>query len=313
MTVRRAALAMGALLLCGAAALRGEPLRPLAPTPAPASPQAVRRVALGRRLFGFAPLSAGGRESCASCHDVGTSGASPRARDPGQGNGLIPLNTPTVFNALDNYRLNWSGRFADPAALVRATLHNPALMGPAPDLDAVRRDPALGPALAAAYGRGAGEAEVVDALVLYMRTLRTPGARFDRWLQGDAGALSGQEARGYERFKALGCAACHQGANVGGNLLQRHGVFHPLGPPEPVMMRVPSLRNVAATAPYFHDGSAPTLEAAVRAMGWTQLDMRLAPRDVSDVAAFLRTLTGRLDGRPVSPPATAPAPAAARP
>ena len=100
------------------------------------------------------------------------------------------------------------------------------------------------------------------------------------------------ELSGYQAFKSLGCISCHQGVNVGGNLFQRHGIFHPLGSPEPVLLRVPGLRNVATTAPYFHDGSARTLPEAVKMMGIAQLDRVLTESQIAAIVAFLNTLTG---------------------
>lgn len=99
---------------------------------------------------------------------------------------------------------------------------------------------------------------------------------------------------------------CHQGVNVGGNLFQRHGIFHPLGSPEPELVRVPSLRNVATTPPYFHDGSTATLPEAVKAMGYAQLDRVLTDQQTAAIVAFLKTLTGTYRGAPVTPAATAP-------
>jgi cytochrome c peroxidase len=107
-------------------------------------------------------------------------------------------------------------------------------------------------------------------------------------------------------FKSFGCITCHQGVNVGGNLFQRHGVFHPLGSPEPVLLRVPSLRNVATTAPYFHDGSAPTLPEAVKMMGIAQLDRVLTDQQVTAIVTFLNTLTGAYRGQMVRPATTTP-------
>src|SRR6185369_7213741 len=109
------------------------------------------------------------------------------------------------------------------------------------------------------------------------------------------------ELSGYELFKSLGCISCHQGVNVGGNLFQRHGIFRPLGSPEPELVRVPSLRNVATTPPYFHDGSASTLSEAVKAMGVAQLDRMLTDPQVAAIVAFLDTLTGTYQGRAVRP------------
>ena len=143
-------------------------------------------------------------------------------------------------------------------------------------------------------------AAVLDAIATYERSLVTPGSRFDRWLAGEADAITPEELSGYQVFKSLGCITCHQGVNVGGNLFQRHGIFHPLGSPEPVLVRVPSLRNVATTPPYFHDGSAPTLPEAVRTMGIAQLDRVLTDQQIAAIVAFLNTLTGTYRGQAVA-------------
>jgi cytochrome c peroxidase len=158
-----------------------------------------------------------------------------------------------------------------------------------------------------AYGREPDAAAVLDAIATYERSLVTPGSRFDRWLAGEANAITPLELSGYQSFKSLGCISCHQGVNVGGNLFQRHGIFHPLGSPEPVLLRVPGLRNVAATAPYLHDGSAKTLPEAVKMMGLAQLDRVLSEAQITAIVAFLNTLTGTYRGRQVQPaPATPP-------
>jgi cytochrome c peroxidase len=151
----------------------------------------------------------------------------------------------------------------------------------------------------AAYGRGPDSQNVVDALASFQQTLITPGSRFDRWLAGDADALSAEEQDGYRLFKSLGCVSCHQGMNIGGNLFQRHGILRPLASPKPELLRVPSLRNVATTAPYFLDGSAATLEEAAREMGMAQLNSALTDEQVSAIMAYLRTLTGIYRGVPV--------------
>jgi cytochrome c peroxidase len=151
----------------------------------------------------------------------------------------------------------------------------------------------------AAYGSPPNRANFLDAMVTFERSLLTPDSRFDHWLGGDASALSASELEGYRLFKSLGCSSCHQGVNVGGNLFERQGVFHPLvrGPPE--IVRVPSLRNVATTAPYFHDGSAATLEDAVRRMAAAQLDRSLTDQQIASIVSFLQTLTGNYRGTPV--------------
>jgi cytochrome c peroxidase len=148
----------------------------------------------------------------------------------------------------------------------------------------------------AVYGNGPDASNIVDAIASFERTLVTPDSRFDRWLAGDAAALSTDELDGYRLFKSLGCVSCHQGVNVGGNLFERHGIFHPLASPKPEILRVPSLRNVATTPPYFHDGSAQTLDDAVRKMGLAQLNSTLTDQQVNAIVSYLRTLTGKYRG-----------------
>ena len=165
----------------------------------------------------------------------------------------------------------------------------------------LRADPEMVRQFRDAYGREPDVAALLDAIATYERSLVTPGSRFDRWLAGEADAITPEELSGYQLFKSLGCVSCHQGVNVGGNLFQRHGIFHPLGSPEPALVRVPSLRNVATTPPYFHDGSAPTLSEAVKAMGIAQLDRVLTDQQIAAIVAFLNTLTGTYRGQAVRP------------
>ena len=161
-------------------------------------------------------------------------------------------------------------------------------------------DPAMAHRFTEAYGHPPDRTSLLDAIAIFERSLVTPGSRFDRWLEGDTAALSVAEWKGYQLFKSLGCVSCHQGVNVGGNLFERHGIFHPLASPKPEILRVPSLRNVVMTAPYFHDGSAATLDEAVRKMAFSQLDDTLTDQQVDAIVAFLRTLTGIYRGVPVT-------------
>jgi cytochrome c peroxidase len=163
----------------------------------------------------------------------------------------------------------------------------------------LRADPELVRQFEQAYEGGPDRANLLDAIATYERSLLTPGSRFDRWLGGDPAALSAAEQDGYHQFKSLGCISCHQGVNVGGNLFERQGIFHQLVSPPPEIVRVPSLRNVATTPPYFHDGSAPTLDEAVRRMGNAQLDQTLSDQQIKAIVAFLDTLTGTYRGAPV--------------
>jgi cytochrome c peroxidase len=168
-------------------------------------------------------------------------------------------------------------------------------------LGKLRADPKVERQFRDVYGRGPDRDNLLDAIATFERSLITPGSRFDRWLAGDASAITPEELSGYQLFKSFGCVSCHQGVNVGGNLFQRHGIFHPLGSAEPELVRVPSLRNVATTAPYFHDGSAPTLAEAVKEMGVAQLDRLLTREQIDAIVAFLNTLTGTYKGRQVAP------------
>ncbi len=255
---------------------------------------------LGAALFRDQRLSGNSTRSCASCHDIRTNGASGRRFDAAISGQPLPHNTPTVFNSGLNWRQNWSGSVLTLEDQADLSVRDPAMMNghPAAILDQLRRDPGFRRTFRAVYGRAPDWTGVLDAIARYERSLLTPDSRFDLWLAGH-GTLTTEERAGYREFKSIGCTACHQGANIGGNLLEQAGILQPMHRPRAKLFKVPSLRNVAATAPYFDDGSAPTLEIAVRRMGSAQLGRDLSPEDVAAISAFLRTLTGRLDGRPV--------------
>jgi cytochrome c peroxidase len=292
---------VAALLWTASTAVRAdtaeEPITPLPPAPV-ADPL---RVSLGERLFSDTRLSREDNRSCATCHDVSANGATHRKRDTTPEGADLNFNTTTVFNAALSFRLGWEGKYRTLESQIDALLRNPQIMGCAPETIAqkLQSNVSLTADFQAAYGRGPDAANVLDALATYQRTLTTPGSRFDRWLEGDTTALSKQEIAGYSLFKSLGCIACHQGMNVGGNLFEKQGIFHPLARPQPSVLRVPSLRNVATTAPYFHDGSAPTLQVAVRKMGLAQLNTTLTDEQVDTIVAYLGTLTGVYAGKPV--------------
>ena len=299
-----------ALLAFGSSAQVADPGPTMAPnggereaiSPVPEPPSADRlRLELGERLFNDARLSGDGTRSCASCHDMRSNGATRNRRDKGPDGRELPLNTGTVFNAALSFRLNWEGGSRTLEAQAEGLLNSP-VMGAGVETVVARlaADPSTARQFRAAYGRPPDRAGLLDAIATYERSLLTPGARFDRWLAGDRTALSPDEEAGYRLFKSVGCVSCHQGVNVGGNLFQRHGIFHPLASPEPAVLRVPSLRNVETTPPYFHDGSAATLDEAVRGMGRAQLNRTLSGEEVGAIVAFLRTLTGTYRGEPVA-------------
>ena len=272
---------------------------PITSTPAVPT-QNARRLALGEGLFSDRRLSHDNTRSCSSCHDIRTNGASGNAHDVTPEGRPLALNTPTMFNAGLNFRLNWEGNYRSLETHAEQALRNPAIMASSAD-EAVRKlrtNPEMVRQFREAYGREPDVAALLDAIATYERSLVTPGSRFDRWLAGEADAITPEELAGYQLFKSLGCISCHQGVNVGGNLFQKHGVFHPIGSAEPKLVRVPSLRNVATTPPYFHDGSTSTLSEAVKKMGAAQLDRVLT--------AFLNTLTGTYRGQTVGKATPAP-------
>jgi cytochrome c peroxidase len=277
-----------------------EPITPLPETPA-TDPL---KVALGERLFGDPRLSRGNTRKCSTCHDLGTNGANRNVQDTAPDGSGLSFNTPTIFNATLSFRLGWEGQFRTLEAQAAASLQNPRIMGTRIEevVGKLSLDPDLVREFEGAYGHGPDAQSILDAIATFERSLITPDSRFDRWLAGDTAALSAQEMDGYRLFKSLGCVSCHQGVNVGANLFQRHGIFHPLARAEPAVLRVPSLRNVATTAPYFHDGSAPSLEEAVRKMAAAQLNSTLTDQQVDEIVAYLRTLTGTYRGRPVGAP-----------
>src|ERR1700759_989363 len=252
-------------------------------TPIPSPPEAVPlKLALGEELFQSRFLSHDQTLSCRSCHDVRSNGADNVQRAVGADGRPLALNTPTVFNAVLSFRLNWEGD--------RRTLESQAAwaLNSAPGLgtrmtDVLARlsgNAEITRRFVVAYGRAPDEASLLNALATYERSLVTPDSRFDRWLKGDKAALSAKELNGYALFKSFGCVSCHQGVKLGPNLFQQHGIFHRLASPEPKVLRVPSLRNVATTPPYFHDGSAPTLADAVRRMARAQLDQTLSEQEI---------------------------------
>ena len=277
--------------------LTQEPITPIAPPPS-ADPL---KLGLGEELFASRLLSHGGTQSCVSCHDVHHSGADGRQHDIGSDGKPLKFNTPSVFNAALSFRLNWEGNERTLEAQAALAIDGgPGLGTSVPEVVArLNANPDIVKRFVAAYGRGPDQSSLVNALATYERSLVTPDSPFDRWLKGDKGALSAQQLNGYALFKSFGCVSCHQGMNVGGNMFQRQGIFHRLASPTPEVLRVPSLRNVATTAPYFHDGSEPTLAGAIRKMAAAQLDQTLSGQEIDAIVAFLRSLTGNYRGAAV--------------
>lgn len=309
------AISMAGAALVAAADTRPlmeEPITPL-PEHAPAAPAG--KIALGARLFADKRLSKNRQVACTSCHDFANGGDDGLPKSLGVG-GVMGTNAPTVFNSGLNFVQFWDGRKSSLEEQAEAAMLSPVAMGANWDdvLKALGEDAAYAKAFGEEYPRGLRKESVLDALAVFEQSLVTPNSRFDKYLRGDHAALSAREREGYGKFKSYGCIACHQGMNVGGNMFQTMGVmgdyFKDRGLAEAKadlgrfnatnieadkhVFRVPSLRNVALTAPYFHDGSAPTLKDAVRTMAKYQLGRRLPEEDLSLIVEFLGTLNGEL-------------------
>jgi cytochrome c peroxidase len=309
------AAAVAAARRAAAEQLLDEPIRPI-PLHVALDADKVR---LGDKLFHDPQLSSDGTVSCASCHDLKRGGTDNQARSLGVGGVAGEINAPTVFNSGFNFKQFWDGRAETLEAQIDGPLQHPKEMASSwPEtLDKLAQAPAYAAAFQQLYPDGITALNVKDAIATYERSLYTPNAPFDRYLRGDAAALSDDQKEGYRLFKSRGCVSCHQGVGVGGNMFQVFGVmadyFAARGDIVPAdlgrfnvtgddndrhVFKVPSLRNVALTAPYFHDGSAATLEEAVEVMGNYQLGRPLSAREITLITAFLRTLTGTPAGAP---------------
>jgi cytochrome c peroxidase len=274
-------------------------------------------VLLGSSLFQSTMLSEDGSVSCGSCHleRHGWADGASHTRAPGRP--PTELNVPALTNLQYYHFFSWSGAYDDLGAHADALIENPDLMGTTWDAATARlaRAPGWPERFSQAFSAGLTPGNVRAALLEYERSLTLLDSPFDRWLQGDPGAISGQAQRGYRLFESRGCISCHQGALLGGNLFQRLGV---LRPPAPVdtdagtrrapalgrflvtgreedryVLRVPSLRNIALTAPYLHDGSAATLTEVVDIMAEHQLGKLLSGEEKASIVQFLLSLTGR--------------------
>jgi cytochrome c peroxidase len=295
-----------------------EPITPI-PATVDVRPDKAR---LGERLFNDVRLSRGGVVACSTCHRLDAGGADNQALAAGLDGRPLDFNTPSIFNIALDALLDWRGNYRTIEAQNAAVLRDARIMDTdwASLLAALRADAAYRAGFVAIYRAEPGREEVIDSLAAFQRSLLTPNSRFDRYLRGEPHALSAEEQRGYELFKSYGCVACHQGVNVGGNLYQRFGVFADpfagrperqadLGrfvltgdPADRHVFRVPSLRNVALTAPYFHNGSASSLSDAVTVMARSQLGRTLPRTDTALIVGFLRTLTGEYRGHTLAEP-----------
>jgi cytochrome c peroxidase len=270
------------------------------------------KVNLGKKLFEDARLSQDNRVSCLSCHNLNLGGVDRHIRSIGINGNLTDVNTPTIFNAFFNFYLNWNGKFENLTNHLNALITNPKVMGVEWEalIEKLKGVSEYREAFDRIYPDGLTSTNIQDAIVVFEMSLYTPNSRFDRFLRGDKQALTKSEKEGYKLFKNYGCISCHQGINVGGNMFQRFGVIGDyfadrgnitkadLGrfnvtkdEADRYVFRVPSLRNVELTPPYFHDGSVETLEKAIAIMTRYQLGRPLSKEQIDLIVEFLRTLT----------------------
>lgn len=285
--------------------LRDEPVKPILA----AHVANEKYVELGKKLYFDPRLSRSGFISCNSCHNLSMGGTDNLKTSIGHNWSKGPINSPTVLNSSLNLAQFWDGRAADLKEQAGGPIANPGEMAFTHELavDMLRSIPGYVADFDDAFGkREITINEVTLAIAAFEETLVTPNSRFDQWLYGRDDALSPTELAGYNLFKTSGCVACHNGASLGGNSFQKMGIVEPYHATSPAEGRsavtgndadrfnfkVPTLRNVELTYPYFHDGEANTLTEAVDTMGRLQLGKKFTDQENAQIVAFLKTLTG---------------------
>jgi len=275
------------------------------------NPLTPEKIALGKKLYHEKKLSLGGDLTCASCHGLDTFGVDNKQFSTGHKGQLGGRNAPTVLNAGLHVAQFWDGRAADLEEQALGPVLNPVEMA-MPDAASVEKVLKTTSDYVASFQLAfPGEKDPVTfknmgkAIAAFERTLTTP-SRFDEFLAGDRQALNAIEQHGLRTFMNAGCVSCHSGVGVGGGTFQKLGAVKPfptkdLGRFEVTkaegdkhLFKVPSLRNIEKTGPYFHDGSIKTLDAAIMAMGKHQLGKDLSKEEVKSIATFLKALTGRV-------------------
>ena len=293
-----------------------EPVRPIDLT----LPYDEAKAALGCNLYHGKRLSVDNTISCASCHGLNTAGVDNKQYSEGVEGKLGGVNAPTVYNAVYNFVQFWDGRAATLADQAAGPPVNPVEMA-SPNFDAIvaklNSDSKFVSEFKAVYPEGISQATITDAIEQFERTLITPNSRFDKYLRGDDTAITAEELKGYELFKKYNCATCHVGKNLGGETyelmgLRKHyfadrglelteednGRFKQTGVErDRHRFKVPGLRNVALTWPYYHDGTRTSLKEAVCDMGTYQSGVTLTDEEEDLIVAFLNTLTGEYKGQ----------------
>jgi cytochrome c peroxidase len=298
------AVAMTALL-AGAHAYASEPIAPIKP----AKEINLAMSELGKKLYFDPRLSKSGFISCNSCHNLSMGGTDNLTTSIGHGWQEGPINSPTVLNASLNVAQFWDGRALTLKDQAAGPIENPKEMALSHTVavDRIASIPGYVNEFALVFDKqGVSIDTITDAIAEFEKTLKTPNARFDKWLLGDANAITAEEKAGYQLFKTSGCVACHNGEAVGGASFQKFGIIEPYVTDNPAegriavtgkdadrfSFKVPTLRNIELTYPYFHDGAADTMEEAVDIMGRLQLGRKFTDDETSKIVAFMKTLTG---------------------
>ncbi|MBC7905380.1 MAG: cytochrome-c peroxidase [Rhodospirillaceae bacterium] len=299
-------LSLAAVLAISTAAhASGEPIEAIAP----AKVKDAGLAELGKKLYFDTRLSKSGFISCNSCHNLSLGGTDNLKTSIGHNWNQGPINAPTVLNSSMNLAQFWDGRAKDLQAQAGGPIANPGEMGFTHELavEVLQSIPGYVTQFKKVFGsEKVTIEEVTKAIAAFEETLVTPNSRFDKWLKGDKKALTANEKAGYTLFKDSGCVSCHNGAAVGGNSYQKMGVVEAYKATSPAEGRVavtkdeadrfnfkvPTLRNVELTYPYFHDGEAATLTQAVETMGRIQLGKQFTADENAKIVAFLKTLTG---------------------
>jgi len=266
------------------------------------------KAVLGYRLFIDPALSADGTVACVNCHSFGHGGADPRPVSVGVHGKKGHVNAPTVYNSYFNFRQFWNGRAKDLKEQAGGPLHNPIEMAMRPRQveKYLNQNGQYRRLFQEVYARAPRYTDALDAIAEFEKALYTPDCRFDRYLRKEAD-LTPLQKRGYDLFKTDGCITCHNGINIGGNSYQKMGLIIPYpwsakapdrfrltkNPMDKNVFKVPTLRNIVLTAPYFHDGSAKTLKEALQKMAYHNLGFELDKKEIEALEAFLKTLTGR--------------------
>jgi len=319
LTTKVTVLTLAVFLFGVSSAMAQEPITPIRPV----QEINLAQVELGKKLYFDPRLSKSGFISCNSCHNLSMGGTDNLKTSIGHNWQRGPINAPTVLNSSLNLAQFWDGRAVDLKEQAGGPIANPGEMAFTHTLaiDVLNSIPEYATEFKQVFGTDQIDIDKVTlAIAEFEKTLVTPNSRFDKWLLGDKDAITQKELAGYKLFKNSGCVACHNGEAVGGNSFQKMGVVEAYKAKSPAeglsavtgkdadrfKFKVPTLRNVEMTYPYFHDGEAETLAEAVDIMGRLQLGKKFSDEENAKIVAFLKTLTGDQPQflLPVLPPST---------